>query len=59
MMAGKYCDNCLNSRPIISENGIHYICCLSSKKATDCKFGKKNFFVENPMWREVENNAVD
>lgn len=30
------CDTCLNSRPIISENGIKYNCCFSSKRAIKC-----------------------
>jgi len=30
------CDLCINSRAIISENGRHYICCLSEKKAIEC-----------------------
>ena len=30
------CDLCINSRAIISENGLHYICCLSEKKAMEC-----------------------
>ena len=40
----KECEKCLNSRPIISENGYHYICCLSQKAATDCMIGKKSQF---------------
>lgn len=32
----KTCNNCLNSRLIISENGPHPICCLSNKKALEC-----------------------
>lgn len=30
------CDLCINSRAIISENGAHYICCLSDKEAMEC-----------------------
>lgn len=30
------CDLCINSRAIISENGYHYICCLSDKEAMEC-----------------------
>lgn len=41
----KDCDKCLHSRPIISENGYHAVCCLSQKKAMDCMMGKKNHFV--------------
>lgn len=36
------CDNCLNARRIISENGSHSICCLSEKVAMDCLMGKKD-----------------
>ncbi len=41
----KDCEKCLNSRLIISESGYHSICCLSSKKATDCMIGTKSQFV--------------
>jgi len=30
------CDLCINSRVIISENGYHYICCLSEKEIMEC-----------------------
>ena len=36
------CDNCLNSRGVISENGLHSVCCLSDKKAMECIMGKKD-----------------
>lgn len=39
------CEKCLHSRPIISENGIHSVCCLSQKSAVDCVTGKKSQFV--------------
>ena len=53
------CDSCLNSRPIVSENGIHYGCMLSNKKATECIFGKSHF-VEHPMKKEKRaDNAAD
>jgi len=39
------CRTCLNSRGIISENGWHYICCLSSKKAVDCATNKKDYYI--------------
>lgn len=38
------CEKCLHSRPIVSENGYHAVCCLSQKKAMDCIMGKKNHF---------------
>lgn len=39
------CRTCLNSRAIMSENGWHYICCLSKKKTTDCTTNKKDYYV--------------
>lgn len=39
------CDTCLNSRPVISENGMHNVCCLSSKAARDCILRKKDRYV--------------
>ena len=39
------CDVCLNRRTIVSENGYHTICSLSSKKATDCLMCKKSYFM--------------
>ena len=50
------CEKCLNSRPVISENGIHFVCCLSSKKAVDCMLNGGAYFAEMPvnwMIREV------
>ena len=38
----------MNSRMVISENGLHSICCLSEKKAIDCMFGEKDHYVEFP-----------
>lgn len=38
------CEECLYSRPIISENDYHAVCCLSQKKAMDCMMGKKSHF---------------
>ena len=36
------CDNCLNARRIISENGLHLICCLSERNAMECLMEQKN-----------------
>lgn len=36
------CEKCQNSRPIISENGWHYICTLSSKKSLQCMLRKES-----------------
>lgn len=30
------CDSCRNTRPVVSENGIHHICTLSGTKALRC-----------------------
>lgn len=38
-MASK-CETCLNSLAIVSENGIHHICCLSERLALLCVIGK-------------------
>lgn len=36
------CNDCLNSRTILSENGYKVICCLSDKKAADCVLSDYN-----------------
>lgn len=36
MVALTKCDGCLNSRIVISENGLRSICCLSEKRAVAC-----------------------
>lgn len=51
-MMEKSCDICFNSRPVLSENGIHYVCCLSDKKAMDCFMGRKSCFVLCPMFEK-------
>ena len=38
------CQVCLNSRAIVSENGIHWVCCLSEKKTLDCLMGVKDHY---------------
>ena len=47
----KKCELCLNSRPIVSENGIHSNCTLSPKGALNCMFGTTNKFIPriNPI----------
>lgn len=39
---GMKCNNCLNARVVISENGTHLLCCLSEKVAMDCIMEKKD-----------------
>lgn len=50
------CDTCLHHcRPVISENGLHFICGLSDRKAGNCIMGKKDHYVENPLKREEKS----
>lgn len=42
------CSYCLNSRAIISENGIHYNCCLNSAKSIKCILGERSSYIEKP-----------
>ena len=44
------CEKCQNSRPIISENGWHYICTLSVKKSLQCLLRNK---------KESKNEALE
>lgn len=46
------CDTCLNSRPVVSENGIHYACCLSGRAAVQCLTGMKDRYIEHPMRKD-------
>ena len=40
------CAKCINSRSIVSENGVHYNCCLSVKKALEClRSGCSKYFL--------------
>ena len=52
------CDTCLNSRPVVSENGIYYVCCLSSRAAVQCVTGKKDRYIEHPMRKEGEQPSL-
>ena len=51
------CDDCLNARRIISENGLHSICCLSEKNAMECLMGQKDHRV--PQERERMNEQTN
>ena len=50
------CEQCLHSRPIVSENGIHYGCCLSAKKAAECMCGVKDYRERKPMVNDGKRN---
>lgn len=49
------CDNCLNARRIISENGLHSICCLSEKNAIECLMEQKDHRVPRIMVEPQES----
>ena len=46
------CAMCLNSRPVVSENGWHVVCCLASKSEMNCLTGKRDKFVKHPMFKD-------
>lgn len=54
-MTGMKCDNCLNARRIISENGLHSVCCLSDKVAVECIIEKKDHRVPRIMVEPQES----
>lgn len=45
-MTESKCDGCLNSRLVISENGLHPVCTLPTKKACYCITGRKNYCIK-------------
>lgn len=49
------CNRCLNGIAVISENGLHYNCSLSEKKALYCLTGQKDSYIENPMKKDSED----
>ena len=51
------CDNCLNARRIISENGLHSICCLSEKNAMECLMEQKDHRVPQIMVEPQEGEV--
>lgn len=40
------CDTCINARAILSENGWHRVCNLSSKSALRCITGEKSQYTK-------------
>ena len=38
------CDSCVYSRIVVSENGFHHLCGLSSQKAVKCITGHKEYY---------------
>lgn len=49
------CETCWNSRIILSENGFHYNCCLSEKKAINCLIHQKDYYLKKPDVKEDIN----
>ena len=49
------CDTYLRSHVIISENGYHSICCLSSKQAVKCMMNNYNKYITLPEKGENSN----
>jgi len=53
------CDNCLNSRSIISESGLHHVCSLSEKKTVDYMLDKKNYEAYFCMNEDTDDDVMD
>lgn len=53
----KKCENCLNRIPVMSENGLHYNCGLSEKKALECITGEKDHSAIVKVDKGVEEKA--
>ena len=51
------CQSCRNARLIVSENGHHLICTLSTKKAGKCIKNSKSYYVhkENEVFIDGHN----
>lgn len=56
MSKGCKCDTCLNSRVVISENGFHAACTLSSIKATECMVGIKDNYMACGQMKGMTTN---
>ena len=48
------CNTCLNTRVVLSENGFHYICCLSSRKANKCIIDGRYYIARKPKFITIE-----
>lgn len=47
------CEGCVHSRAVISENGLHYVCCLSPKKAMQCQLGQLDAYIQCQVMPET------
>lgn len=50
------CETCMNSRPVLSENGWHDLCALPSIDAIYCMTGREDNYVPNPHKEGVDND---
>ncbi len=55
--SAKSCDKCLHTRLIMSENGLHPVCTLSSQAARNCLIGKKDHFLKLDEWEELKGET--
>lgn len=53
------CDTCINARAILSENGWHHVCNLSSKSASRCIIGEKSQYIKRQYKKEEVRNGND
>lgn len=56
-MAIPNCSTCVHRRPIISENGMHYVCGLSWQAARNCITGTKDRYKEDIRleWKRIND----
>lgn len=51
------CDSCVYSRIVVSENGFHHLCGLSSTKAVECLTGYKEYY--KAIRKETDVSAIE
>lgn len=51
------CNECLNTRLILSENGFHRVCALSNLASRNCIFGKKDHFIQRPKDKDEKEDS--
>ena len=55
----KNCEECINSRLVVSENGYHAVCTLSSDDAYDCLTNNQSKFNGNKLYLMCRGNQGD
>ena len=53
------CDDCLNARVIVSENGYYASCCLDEQEAVDCLTGKVDSYIKRPERSNDDSKAIN